>query len=349
MRQYCARVCVLLTCGLLGAQAVRPSPSETQDKEAALARRIDHVVHKVQQRQLRSDQHTPWVIMHAAIAFKSDAVVFDTASGEGVEAIEYLLTRAKHEGRSLFQVVDGTPTVRRDPAVEHHVNQYLMMLALAGVSPQRALLADTGEQYRVAQLIDAAKLGFEDEQEVGWTLVALSVYLSLADEWVGANGRTYTIATVLRRGMERDPRKEAEGGTHHLFGISYAVRTYARNHGSLDGVWEEAMEYLNAHVATVRRFQLDDGAFSAGMLNERSEPKSPSELVFSTGHTLEWLALAMPGDQLRLRWVEHAVVRLCAEIERHPLDAFSDGGIYHAVNALRLYRDAVRREEDRPD
>ena len=349
MRQYCARVCVLLTCGLLGAQAVRPSPSERQDKEAALAQRIDHVVHKVQQRQLRSDQHTPWAIMHAAIAFKSDAVVFDTASGEGVEAIEYLLTRAKHEGRSLFQVVDGTPTVRRDPAVEHHVNQYLMMLALAGVSPQRALLADTGEQYRVADLIDAAKLGFEDEQEVGWTLVALSVYLPSGDEWVGANGRKYTIATVLRRGMERDPRKEAEGGTHHLFGISYAVRTYARNHGSLDGVWEEAMEYLNAHVATVRRFQLDDGAFSAGMLNERSEPKSPSELVFSTGHTLEWLVLAMPGDQLRLRWVEHAVVRLCAEIERHPLDAFSDGGIYHAVNALRLYRDAVRREEDRPD
>ena len=99
---------MVLTCGLLGAQAFRPSPSETQDKEAALARRIDHVVHKVQQRRLRSDEHTPWVIMHAAIAFKSDAVVFETTSGEGVEAIEYLLTRAKHEGRSLFRVVDGT-------------------------------------------------------------------------------------------------------------------------------------------------------------------------------------------------------------------------------------------------
>ena len=142
MRQLCATVCVVLTCGLLGAQAVRPSPSERQDKEAALARRINLVVHKVQQRQLRSDQHTPWVIMHAAIAFKSDAVVFDTASGEEVEAIEFLLTRAEHEGRSLFQVVDDTPTLRRNPAVEHHVDQYLMMLALAGVSPQRALFVD---------------------------------------------------------------------------------------------------------------------------------------------------------------------------------------------------------------
>lgn len=335
-RRTAAGICVVLIAGLLAACV---------SEQAALAKRISHVVHMVEERELRSDEHTPWVIMHAAIAFKSDAMVFDAEAREEVEAIEFLLTRAKHDGELLFRVVDGAPALPRDPAVEHHVNQYLMMLALADVSPGRTVFADAGDRYRVSDLIHAAKRGFEDGQEVGWTLVALSTYVSFHDQWAAANRQTYTITNVLSRGIERDPRDEAEGGTHHLFGVAYAFRRYALEHDDLAGVWRGARAYLSEHAHMVRRSQLDDGAFSAGLLKERKEPDSPSDLVFSTGHTLEWLTFALSEDELREPWVKRAVVRLCEEIEQHPLDAFSDGGIYHAVNALRLYSDAALRSK----
>jgi hypothetical protein len=321
-----------------------PQTARTADR-ASLSERIDGVIAKVKARKLRSDQQTPWVIMHAAIAFKSGATVYDAESGEEVEAIDFLLTRAKYENELMFRVVDGTPTLPRVPAVEHHADQYLMMLALADISQRRMLRAGPGERYRVADLIEAAKLGFQDDQEVGWTLVALSTYLSFDDKWRAANGQMYEIADILARGIEKDPRQEAEGGTHHLFGVSYAYRKHARDHVELNGVWRDAKMYLDGHVQTVRRFQLDDGAFSAGLLKEQKYPKSPSDLVFSTGHTLEWLAFALSKKELAKPWVERAVQRICQEIELHPLDAFSDGGIYHAVNALRLYQQMVLRDQ----
>ena len=122
---------------------------------------------------------------------------------------------------------------------------------------------------------------------------------------------------------------------------------YAREHEVLEGVWREAKEYLGTHVQTVRQFQRNDGAFSAGLLLEPADPESPSDLAFSTGHTLEWLTLALTEEELKQPWAERAVRRLCEEIEHHPIDAFSDGGIYHAVNALRLYRDVLFGDDTR--
>ena len=49
----------------------------------------------------------------------------------------------------------------------------------------------------------------------------------------------------------------------------------------------------------------------------------------------------MPADELRQPWVRWAVARLCATLEQQPVDRFSDGGLYHAAHALRLYRNAV--------
>ncbi len=329
-----------LATALASKQAIGSSEPAATGNQASLTDRINRAIAKVAERRLSSDQHTPWAIMHAAIAFQSAAKVYDVETREEIQAIEFLLTRAQHEDRRIFRVIDDMLVLPRVPVVEYHVNQHLMMLALADVRPERELIADAGKRYRVSDLINAAKLGFEEQQEVGWTLVALSTYLSFADQWTAANGRVYKIEDVLGRGIERDPRNETEGGAHHLFGVAYALRAYVREHEVLQGVWREAKEYIRRHVQTTRRFQQDDGAFSAGLLSEAAAPTSPSELVFSTGHTLEWLSVALTGAELEQPWVERAVRRLCAEIELHPIDAFSDGGIYHAVSALRLYRDA---------
>ncbi|MCZ6690346.1 MAG: hypothetical protein O7H41_12140 [Planctomycetota bacterium] len=309
--------------------------------QSTITTRIDSVLAKVAQQEVRSDRKTPWAIMHAIVGFQSEAVVQDAETGKQMNAIQFLLTGAKYEGGPIFRAVDGSLTLPRVKEVEHHPNQCLMILSLAGVDASHALLADDGKSYQVADLIDAAKRGYTDDQEPGWTLVALSNYLSFAEQWKADNGRAYRVADILKRAIERDPLNEAEGGTHHLFGVSYAFRKCDPKHREPVGVWRAAQAYLTEHTQTVKRFQLEDGGFSAGFFKEQAQPKSPSDLVFSTGHTLEWLTFALAPEELRQPWVERAVRRLVEEIESHPNDAFSDGGIYHAVNALRLYRDAL--------
>jgi hypothetical protein len=333
---------VALTTGLIIAIALNSVvlPALALD-HAALAERIDRVSRKIADRQVRTDEKTPWAILHAAVAFRSDTVVYDVGADEDVPAVEFLLTRAMYDGDPLFRIADGVPTLPRVPAVEHHVNQYLMVLALADVSPERELIAGNGEPYRVADLIEAAKLGYEDGQEVGWTLVALTKYLPVEAKWTAANRQTYTIEDLLARGIERDPLDEAEGGTHHLFGVAYAFRAHERRHDALQGTWREAGAYLHEHVQIVKGFQQDDGAFSDGLLAESKSAESSAALAFSTGHTLEWLTFALTPIELQAPWVVRAVERLCQEIEDHPPDVFSDGGIYHAINALHLYRDVA--------
>ena len=56
----------------LASEQASNSPA-TEHDATPLAERINRVIAKVQERQLRSDEHTPWTIMHAAIAFKADA------------------------------------------------------------------------------------------------------------------------------------------------------------------------------------------------------------------------------------------------------------------------------------
>ena len=217
-----------------------------------------------------------------------------------------------------------------------------MALADAGVPLDRRLRADTGRRFHVSDLLAAAERSFREDQELGWTLVAVSTYVPPDRVWSAADGREYRIEDLVALAVRRDPRRETEGGAHHLYGIAYALRRHGERGEKLTGAWAEARAYLDRYVDRVRHNQQEDGAFSAAMLRGSRPPRSPRELVSTTGHTLEWLSIALSPNALREPWVGRAVDRLCEELEAYPLDTFSDGGIYHAAHALRRYADAVR-------
>ena len=48
----------------------------------SLLSRVDRAMAKIRARPLRSDRHTPWVVMHAVIAFGADVRVLDAETGE---------------------------------------------------------------------------------------------------------------------------------------------------------------------------------------------------------------------------------------------------------------------------
>ena len=126
--------------------------------------RIDRVVAQAHSRELRSDRHSPWVVLHAVIAFGDDLKVLDVEADETINAIDYLLTRATHDGKRIFRDDDGVPALPtwRSPhgpdrplLVQDHVDQYLMVLSDTGVKLDRKISAEGGRVFTVADMLSA--------------------------------------------------------------------------------------------------------------------------------------------------------------------------------------------------
>ena len=333
----CLAATFLLSAGLLRGEEV----------PKALSERIDKVIEKAHARPLRSDVNTPWVVMHAVVAFEKDLEVFDAEADKKRNAIDYLTRQAKYEGKLIYQDVEGVPTLMtRGPGdksflVQDHVDQYLFAYADAGVSLDREILSRKGRKFTVRDKLAFAKKGFREDQELGWTLVAVSTYVPFDEEWKADNGKKYRVEDVMRLAIGRDPRRETEGGPHHLYGVAYALRRYLDQGGKLKGTWKDAKKYLEKYAALSREYQQRDGAFSAAVFHRAARPRTPRHLISTTGHALEWMSVAMAPDELKQEWVLKAIERLVVDLEKFPTEVFSDGGLYHAAHALRRFRDAT--------
>ncbi|NIL97882.1 MAG: hypothetical protein GTO53_09095 [Planctomycetales bacterium] len=347
-RNACMKTLVTALCGGTALVAVVAPLSATPP----LLDRIDRVIGKVRGYELRSDRDSPWVIMHAVIALKTDVEVnvVDRDRHQPVNAIRYLLTQAQWDGTRIFRATAGrpwlptrdiTPGFHQSYLIQDHVNQYLCALADANVPLNEKLIAEGDREFTVGDLLAACQYNFRPEQELGWTLVCLAHYTPVDEPWPASDGRSWTLADLVTLATDRDVQHETEGGPHHLYGVAYALQGWRNAHPgrSADGAWRLAEEYLERHIDVTRQYQQDDGELSAGMYN-RGEPSShPAQLVHATGHTLEWLTRALAPHRLQAGWVTRAVERLVREMERAPLQELTPGGTYHAVHALRRYRE----------
>ena len=319
-----------------------------QPLEADLVKRINQVIEKVRQRPLNSEDHTPWVIMHAVVPFEQNFTLLNRDTGKTVNAVDYLLTQAKFDGKRIYRDDNGiprlptrdiTPGLRRSFLIQDHVDQYLYAYADAQVALSRQLVSEGGKVYSLQDKLEETRNGFHDRQEVGWTLVVLATYQAFDHQWQARNGKHYRTEDVMAIAIKRDPRRETEGGSHHLYGVAYCLERYLSQGGKLEGVWAEARDYLDKYLAQAKQWQQPSGELSAGVFRANRPSRSPRELVSITGHFLEWMSVAMTAEQLRQPWVVDALEALVSTMEEHPLNAFSDGGMYHAAHALIRIRD----------
>jgi hypothetical protein len=337
----------IITC-LAIAFLLSPTFVLGDDVPKALQKRIDKVIAKAHARPLQSDVNTPWVVMHAVVAFEKDLEVFDVGADKKLNAIDYLTRHAKFDGQLIYQDHDGIPALKtRGPGdksflIQDHVDQYLFAYADAGVSLDQEIVARTGRKFTVRDKLNFTQKGFRENQELGWTLVALSTYVPFDKQWKAQNGKKYRIEDVLRISIQRDPRRETEGGPHHLYGVAYALDQYLKKGGKLEGIWLDTRKYLDKYIGVTKEYQQEDGAFSAAVFHRSMRPRTPRHLVSTTGHALEWMSVAMTPEQLTQDWVLKAVERLVTDLEKFPTKVFSDGGLYHAAHALRRIREATK-------
>ncbi|XZE44709.1 ADP-ribosylation factor-directed GTPase activating protein isoform b [Pirellulaceae bacterium SH467] len=296
-------------------------------------------------RGLGVDRNAAWQVIHGAVAYGEDLLM--EANGKTEKALPYLFQGGELAGWDLREG-DLLPSTGRKGirvSVEEgsftgqgHVDQFLGYLSQVSIPLSTKI--KIGENEHTME--DWARQAQRDicqnpYQEYSWTLIALTNYFPTETQWDGTDGRQWTLEPFVEREAEQDLTRSACGGMHRLMGLAHCVRYREKLGGRFEGAWLRAKQVVESSIAKAKAFQNSDGSFSTRYTERAGNSADLSTCIGATGHTLEFLAYALPAEELRAPWLEKSVLRLCEMLHNAEPTDLECGGGYHALAGLRLY------------
>jgi hypothetical protein len=312
-------------------------------KEAALPAglegRIDAALRQVGARDLLTT-NSFWTVFHGILGLGPDtATLLDPQTGRRVNALEHIRRGGHVRGLQFLPTPHGLD-VRTGPQFvgQGHQDQFVAEMA------QWGLPADTpfrvgGKDYTFEDFVRHTQLraSVTAGQELSWALVVIAQYRGTDARWTNTAGETLRFDDLVRYELGQPMDGAACGGTHRLFGLTWAYHLHLRSGGAREGVWKDVAERLGQCRQTARRYQNRDGSFSTRYLAGPGDARDVQLRINTTGHVLEWLALALPDDELRAGWVQEAVGALALMILDSGRAAVEGGSLYHAAHGLHIY------------
>lgn len=344
---------LLLLATLLGCgsepitEPKKTSDTSTDVSDDALREMVDEaLLHTFNERQLNLDVNAAWQILHGALPF---GMKFNVQNGDdAVPAMQWVLDGNQMKGWTLRHGSKDLPGGRRglkmvmEPGTktgQGHEDQWLAVMSQCGLSKEQKIVFQ-GQEYQLWDVVQQSMWDIFPGKECSWSLIALTRYLDDFDQdWQASDGETWDLEKVVQMEADQDLSMSACGGSHRLIGMTMAIDSYQDRGGELQGPWKDAEDKITGAIETARRFQQPDGSFST---NYFSRPGTSADLALrinTTGHTLEFLALALPPDQLSAPWVEQAVVQLCKLFKKTEPIPLECGSLYHAAHGLMEYRE----------
>jgi hypothetical protein len=296
-------------------------------------------------RLLSAQTNAAWQIMHGVIAY-GDRLPLEIAEKRG-NTLEFLLGGGVVNGWELAPGDDLPSTgkqglkARLEPGSyigQGHVDQWLAILAQADVPLTRKVEA-RGKEFTVLDWARQSQWDVSDNPvlEYSWTIIALTRYFPDEQSWTAKDGKTWTLEPLAAFESKQDLGQSPCGGMHRLMGLSHAVQFRKSHQGEITGGWKLAEEKVDESIEKIRRFQNKDGTFSTNHTERPGTSADLSTMISATGHTLEFLSFALPRNQLEEDWIVRAADRLCMLLEVSQDADLDCGGLYHALNGLRLY------------
>lgn len=343
------------------------TPAATVRPADPLDRQVDEALDVTARRVLTAESlnpkerpHTPWQIGHGMLAFRRDYLV--KVRGEKVNAYEWVANNPVYRarvkrGKDAETTVESlnwfylTPYGARPQRFtgepyefEGHPNQFLAFFALARI-PLDFKFTVQGRQVTYGDMLKNAKMEVNDREEVAWDLWAFAYYFDVDEQWRNAKGEPWNMERLVSTTLAQfSPQKSPCGGCHALFALASARNAYFQTKGArLTGAWTQAHYHLEKHIELARQMQNRDGSFSGDYFKGRKYiGGDPSKRISTTGHTLEFLMMALKQERLKEQWVRNAVNRLSHDLIQYQADSLEVGGMYHAAHALVLYRERTR-------
>lgn len=293
------------------------------------------------QYHLESDKHSPWEIYHGMLAFRKDYEI--RKEGKDVNALEWISSGVYYDKEPWFQKTEfggRAHPYTKSNAFEGHKNQSLAILAMADVPLDHKFQTPDGP-ITVADIVDNAKKEMQENEEVTWSLWALVHYLGPDATWLDKTGEEWRIDDLVYMQNATISNDSACGGTHALFALAYARNTYQNSGQRLRGFWLEADQKIQRYIEEARAMQNFDGSFSYDYFFQKSASNNFQERLETTGHTLEFLMMALPDDRLNEEWVRKAVSLLANDIIDNKDETVDYSALYHAIDGLVIYRNRM--------
>jgi hypothetical protein len=304
--------------------------------------RIESAIAQVVRRDLRTDNGF-WTVFHAILGLGPKAVTMvNPESGQRVNALDYISQGGEVRGMRFIPTAHGLDVQTGPQWVgQGHQDQFIAEMAQWNVSIDRPFRVQ-GRDYTFRDFVRHTQMRASTRQrppqELSWAILVIGHYLGTDLKWTNEFGEPVTFDDLIRYEIEQPmDERVACGGTHRLFGLSWVYHLHLQKGGKPEGAWKDLVAFTDRHKALARAYQNADGSFSTSFFREKGELRDLQLQMNTTGHTLEWLALALSDQELRESWVERAADRLAQMFHDIEGSTMESGSLYHAVHGLLIY------------
>ena len=304
---------------------------------------LDLAIDVSSRRFLTANVHSPWQIFHGLLALKQG---FHLTLGEGkVNAIQWIATSEPR--------FDNQPLLLKTPhggkfhpftrpyAFEGHPAQFLALLSQSDLPVGYAFKVGP-DQITIGDIINNTKKEVNSREEVTWVLWALQHYLKPDAQWLNQFNEPWSIERLVQIETSLPVVRAPCGGNHRLFALTRTRDKHLKHGGQLTGIWAQADHKIRQHIEIARSLQNSDGSFAAKFYEAPGFSTDLNTRFNTTGHTMEFLSIALPNERLHEPWVRSAVFVLCNDLVENRQRNIDCGPLYHTLNALIIYRERIR-------
>ena len=337
---------------------------------------IDKAIDLAKELKLTTSHH-PWEIQHGILANGTDYKIYDPW-GKEVNALDFLLRGTNVgwypiQGGIVREDKNGYPYfIEQEKGLEAeiHVNLFLGEFSTVGIDlDSTTVLTNLGNEYPLRKALERAMLYTfpeklkESKEEPSWLLTSFARYLPTGS-WKNINGEEVRLEDIIGYANELELGFGSCFGTHVMEGIAVAVTKYMGKTGcsplKLQGPWREAHEKLELGIKLVKKLQREDGSIPRLWFKSDTIPRNlnefklaleqligatffkPREILYTTGHTLDWLVQYVPVQILSQEWVVRAVEITARTIANNFHKFLKEvSSLTHAVHALKVYKDKL--------
>ena len=321
-------------------------PAETLEQ---LRPRIEGALEQVRSRDLMA-KHGFWTVFHGILGTGLEKTMLkDPKTKEKLNAIDFICNGGELPGLEFVPTKWGLDVAIR-PEMQFvgqgHQDQFIAEMAQWGMPRDRKIRVGL-KDFSFEDFIVHSKMraSTTKDQELSWAIIIVGQYYGTDYTWKNGDGDSLKFDDVVRYELNQSIEKAACGGTHRLFGLTWAYHLHLKNGGKNEGVWKDVERKIADYKHRAKKLQNRDGTFSTSYFEappEKLDRQPEMELRISTsGHILEWLALALTDDELRSPWMQNAVNGLVLLILDMGPRSIDGGALYHAAHGLHLYHERV--------
>jgi hypothetical protein len=301
--------------------------------------RIEAAVENVRKRDLLMSNGF-WTIFHGILGLGPQTVtLLNPDTGQRVNAVEHICAGGELRGLAFPQTKWGLDVQLGPPYVgQGHQDQFIAEMGQWNMKPDQKFVV-FGKEYTYMDFANHSRMRarINANQELSWAVCLIPQYYGSDHAWTNEHGEHLTVEDILRYELDQSIDDAACGGTHRLFGYSWAYYFHLRQGGKTTGVWKDAVEKTAKYRDLAKKYQNADGSLSTNWFKGPGESADKGLRITTTGHTLEWLALALDDEEIKEQWVQDAANALAVAIMDMQGAPIEGGALYHATHGLLMY------------